>query len=233
MDWGVWDDIEPILIEGGIRPILAVIPDNRDKTLHFGEHADNFWHRVATWQARGWTIGLHGYQHRYITRNPGLVGPLQQSEFAGVPLPEQHVMLRSAAAIFRQHKIEPEVWIAPGHSFDTNTLVVLKQLGIRTISDGLSLFPYLDDEGMLWIPQQLGKFRSMPLGVWTVCIHLDEDPQSHVPRLRRMIQEHGSQFTNVAEIRRNYGSRRKHWVDGGVEHLLKEAKRSQRRIHAI
>ena len=45
--------------------------------------ADDFWARVRGWQARGWAIGLHGYQHRYVTHDGGLVPLNQRSEFAG------------------------------------------------------------------------------------------------------------------------------------------------------
>jgi predicted deacetylase len=228
MDWKAWEDIEPTLLEFGVLPVLAVIPDNQDDKLHFGRREENFWERVRTWQSRGWTIGMHGYQHRYLTQNPGLVGLSKPSEFAGVPLQEQHVMIRLAAAIFRQQGVQPQLWIAPGHTFDHNTIVVLKQLGIRIISDGYSLLPYLDDDDMLWIPQQLGKFRTVPFGVWTVCVHLEE--YSHDPgMLRKMIERYRPYFTSVLEIRNRYGTRRKQWLDGSFELVMKRAKLQQRR----
>jgi len=231
MDWKTWEPIEAAVLEFGIRPVLAVIPNNQDDKLHFGQRDENFWDRVRTWQSRGWTIGMHGYQHRYVTQNPGLVGLSEPSEFAGVPLQEQHVMLRLAAAVFRQQGVKAELWIAPGHTFDRNTIVVLKQLGIRIISDGFSLFPYMDDDDMLWIPQQLGKFRAAPapLGVWTVCLHLEEYSGA-AASLRNMIERYRPYFTSVPEIYNKYGTRRKQWLDASFELFMKSAKLRRRRL---
>lgn len=230
MDWKTWESIEPTLLEFGIRPVMAVIPDNQDDKLHFGRREENFWARVRVWQSRGWTIGMHGYQHRYVTHNPGLVGLSERSEFAGVPLQEQYVMLRMAAAIFRQQGVEVQLWIAPGHTFDRNTVVALKQLGIRIISDGFSLFPYVDDDDMLWIPQQLGKFRAVPFGVWTVCVHLEDYLHTTPAILRKMIERYRPYFTSVPEIHNKYGTRRKQWLDASLELLIKTAKLQQRRL---
>ena len=33
MNWRAWDDIETILCDQRIKPILAVVPDNRDDAL--------------------------------------------------------------------------------------------------------------------------------------------------------------------------------------------------------
>src|SRR5260370_42375028 len=49
-----------------LKPILAVVPDNQDPMLKVDAPVADFWDRVRQWQARGWTIALHGYQHRYV-----------------------------------------------------------------------------------------------------------------------------------------------------------------------
>ena len=69
INWDVWQKLEDVMIEEDVRPILSVIPDNQDPILHECEPNERFWERVRAWQARGWTIGLHGYQHRYVSRN--------------------------------------------------------------------------------------------------------------------------------------------------------------------
>src|SRR5882724_6605764 len=73
INWDVWQKLEDIMVEEDITPILSVIPDNQDPLLHDCEPNEHFWERVRTWQARGWTIGLHGYQHRYVNTDPGIV----------------------------------------------------------------------------------------------------------------------------------------------------------------
>ena len=118
---------------------------------------------VRGWQARGWTIGLHGYQHRYVTRDDGLIGINERSEFAGLPAAEQADKLRRAVEIFRAESVRPDVWIAPGHSFDAATVQALRDLGVDAISDGFFLSAHRDERDMLWVPQQMWSFRYRPL----------------------------------------------------------------------
>src|SRR5262245_40457250 len=94
MNWSIWSEIEAILIEYGIRQILAVVPDNQDPVLQVDSPANDFWKHVRHWQNRGWTIGLHGYQHRYVSSHPGIVTLRKKSEFAGLPVVEQEEKLR-------------------------------------------------------------------------------------------------------------------------------------------
>ncbi|MGZ3443367.1 MAG: DUF2334 domain-containing protein, partial [Polyangia bacterium] len=79
MNWPVWREIEKILVDADVKPLLAVVPSNEDAHLDVGPKEARFWDLVRGWQARGWTIGLHGYQHRYVTRQAGLVGLNERS----------------------------------------------------------------------------------------------------------------------------------------------------------
>ena len=73
MNWSVWSRIEAILLSEGIRPLVAIVPDNLDKKLEVGEENPRFWERARYWQELGWTIALHGYQHRYVNKNGGIL----------------------------------------------------------------------------------------------------------------------------------------------------------------
>ena len=84
MNWSVWTQIEAELRQRNIKPILAVVPDNQDAKLRVDSPRSDFWDCVRGWQALGWTIGLHGYQHRYVTQQSGIVGLNARSEFAGL-----------------------------------------------------------------------------------------------------------------------------------------------------
>jgi predicted deacetylase len=204
INWPVWQKIEDIMVEEGVRPILSVIPDNQDPKLHESQPNKDFWDRVRTWQARGWTIGLHGYQHRYVTKESGIIGLKHYSEFAGVPAAEQRMKLERGVEIFAREGVRPDLWVAPAHSFDENTVQILGSLGIRTISDGLSLYPYRDSRGMIWVPQQLWRFRAVPSGVWTVCIHF-----------RQRVREYKQSITSLPAVVQEY-SWRKHSILDGV-----------------
>jgi predicted deacetylase len=142
MNWRVWAEIESILLERELKPILAVVPDNQDPVLQVDPPVGDFWERVRAWQDRGWPIALHGFQHRYVSRNAGLVAIRKKSEFAGLPAGEQQEKLRRAVEIFGREGIMPRVWIAPGNTFDATTIALLPQFGIRIICDGYFRFPY-------------------------------------------------------------------------------------------
>jgi predicted deacetylase len=227
INWDVWQKLENVMIEEGVRPILSVIPDNQDPNLHEGQPNEHFWDRVRTWQARGWTIGLHGYQHRYISANPGIVGLKPYSEFAGVPLEEQRAKLKQGMEIFARERVRADCWVAPAHSFDENTVRILVSLGVRTISDGLALYPHRDSQNVMWVPQQLWRFRAVPFGVWTICIHSKDDLYLDPEHFRRCIREYKNLITSLPAMVDAYAQRNCSWTDrvfGALWHIAIRAK---------
>src|ERR1700730_1214479 len=214
INWDVWQKLEDVMVGEGVKPILSVIPDNQDPHLHEGEPNELFWEKVRTWQARRWTIGLHGYQHRYVSRNPGIVGLNPYSEFAGVPIEDQRAKLKQALEIFTREGVRADCWVAPAHSFDENTVSILISLGIRTISDGLTLYPHRGAQNVLWVPQQLWRFRAVPFGVWTVCIHSKDDLYLDSAHFRRCIRAYKRSITNFPDVVAAYSRRKQSWADG-------------------
>jgi len=200
--------VEEILVHIDVKPVLAVVPDNQDETLKVSEANTRFWDEVRAWQARGWTIGLHGYQHLYATHDSGLIGIKKLSEFSGLSYADQQLKLRRALDIFEREGIIADVWVAPGHSFDETTLRVLHDLGVRHVSDGFSLYPYVDSREMMWIPQQLWRFRRMPLGVWTICLHVNHWTQEDVVRFRSELREFAPVLTEWRSIVASYQNRK-------------------------
>lgn len=213
MNWRVWMEIENLLLETGIRPILAIVPDNKDPKLVINTAKTNFWDEVRRWQSYGWTIGLHGYQHVYTTRNPGIVGTSFKSEFAGVSKEEQENKLKTGIAILAREGISPQVWIAPSHSFDLNTISILNQIGLRVISDGFGIWPHMDASGMLWVPQQLWRFRKRPFGVWTVCFHHNNWSKEQTAYFKVSIGKYRHSITDLEAILETYPNRRQQLSD--------------------
>ena len=199
IDWSLWDPIEDLLVDQGVKPILAVVPDNRDPALVSGPPAPNFWERVRRWQARGWAIGLHGYQHLAVNAEAGILGFPTKSEFAGLPYEEQARKLRLGLEVFAREGVRPDVWVAPSHSFDLVTVAALRDLGIRTISDGMALRPYRDDRGTLWIPQQVALMRPLPWGVWTFCYHATYFAKGGMGTFRRRLAQLRPRMISLAE----------------------------------
>ena len=213
INWEVWQKLETIMIEEDVRPILSVIPDNQDQALHEGEPDQRFWDRVRSWQARGWTIGLHGYQHLYVSKESGIVGLNNFSEFAGLPLGEQRDKLRKGLEIFARERVRADAWVAPAHSFDANTIEALVSLGVRTISDGMSPYPHGDSQGVFWVPQQLWKFRRVPFGVWTICVHHTDELYTDSTHFRKCIRKYRQSITNFPAVVEAYAQRKRSWTD--------------------
>ena len=123
MRWDIWSEIEEALVSSGVKPILAIVPDNRDLVLQRGPPARDFWQRARHWQDLGWTIALHGYQHLYVARDGGLVTRRKKSEFASLPAREQKEKLQRGMDIFAREGIKSRLWIAPGNALDRKSVV--------------------------------------------------------------------------------------------------------------
>ncbi|HXT00447.1 MAG TPA: DUF2334 domain-containing protein [Elusimicrobiota bacterium] len=208
IDWSAWEALEKTLAENGVKPIVAVIPENRDPEFMVGPADPGFWERVRRWQAAGWGIGVHGYEHRRLTENGGVMGINARSEFAGLGVAEQREKLVKSLAVFSREGVKPDVWVAPWHSFDAATGVILRELGVGVISDGFSLHPYRDGDGMVWVPQQLWRLRRMPFGVWTVCWHYSDWSPAGITALSRSLSEYRGAFLSLGEAVELYGRRR-------------------------
>lgn len=207
MNWTVWNRVERILTSAGIKPLVAVVPDNRDPLLDAGMAEPGFWEKVRAWQAAGWAIGLHGYQHRYVTSNGGIIGRNRFSEFAGLPADLQEQKLRAGLEIFAGHGVRADAWVAPAHSFDNATLDGLRRLGIDVVSDGYALDPYVCQRGLLHVPQQVARFRRFPAGTWTVCHHVNGWTDGDLRQFETDIARYGASITSLDEIRRRYAGR--------------------------
>jgi predicted deacetylase len=216
MNWVIWEQIESILVKHNIKPILAVVPDNRDPKLVGGPQREDFWERVRAWQAAGWFIAIHGYQHLYSTPESGLMRINNRSEFAGLSYEEQRSKLEKGLAIFAQHNVCADAWIAPAHAFDTNTVKALLDLNINIISDGYYWRPVKRLDA-LWVPQQLWRFRKMPFGLWTVCLHHNGYSEKDLKKLELNIEEFASSITSFDQAIRDYSASEINVLDKAME----------------
>jgi len=200
MNWKAWAEIEAILLQRRLKPMLAVVPDNRDPVLQVDSPVRDFWDRVRAWQDRGWTIALHGFQHRYVNRHAGLAASRKASEFAGLPAAEQREKLRRGLEIFRREGVNSRVWIAPSNTFDTTTVELLPDFGIRFISVGYFQFPYICRRGLTWVPQQMHYFRPAPAGMWTVCYHHNWWDESRIAKFREDVDHYRANISSLDQI---------------------------------
>lgn len=173
MDRAKWQRMEDVLDEYGVKPLVGIIPANADPQTMIAPEDVNFWDKAHSWEKKGWSIALHGYDHVCIT-DGGMSGQnpfWKRSEFAGLPLEQQRKKLRKGYAVLKAHGFEPKYFFAPSHTFDENTLEALcKETDIRTISDTIGRYPYYKD--IAFIPQISGHCLKMPLsGIYTFCFH--------------------------------------------------------------
>jgi len=194
-----WDRFLPLIKEFGIRPILAVIPDNLDQSLELSLPDPEFWTGMRALQAAGATIALHGYQHLCDSRGQSLLALHRRSEFAGVAENVQRQWIRAGLGILRDHGLNPTLWVAPRHGFDGSTLRVLREQGIHALSDGFARVPFKRG-GLTWIPQQLWEPVDKQKGLWTICIHPNSAGSLLVAQLQLFLRHHAAQFTSVERV---------------------------------
>lgn len=200
MNWAIWERVESILQAASIKPILAVIPDNRNPKLDYAPAKASFWDEVSKWKSWGWTIAMHGYDHSEQTRDPGLMKVNRWSEFAGLSTGEQLRRIEAGMKIFSEHDLEPRVWAAPGHSFDSGTLGVLANVGFSVVSDGFFIRPVTDERGLVWVPQQLWRFRNMPFGIWTVALHINTWTERDIDRLQADLERFAPWISDLETV---------------------------------
>ncbi len=151
MDWERFLKFKEVLDTYGIKPLIGVVPDNQDPNLHRAKAAGDFWEFLKELQEDGWSIAMHGYQHIYTTNKGGLFPLNHFSEFAGVSYQKQKEMLKNGTEILKRNGIVTDIFMAPAHSYDKNTLRALKELGYTRITDGFGKEPYLW-KGMIFYP---------------------------------------------------------------------------------
>ncbi|WP_306601908.1 DUF2334 domain-containing protein [Geothrix sp. 21YS21S-2] len=207
MNWANWELIEQELVKHNVRPILAVVPDNRDPSLMTDPPAPDFWDRVRKWQSMGFTIAIHGFQHVYVNHNKGLMRLTPNSEFTGLPYEVQKEKLVRGLAIFSEQGVVADAFVAPSHSFDATTLKILVELGLKVVCDGLWPWPHTDADSIFWVPQQLWRFSAKSSGVWTVCNHHNRWSPEYMAVFKRDLATYAPRMTDVATLTKLYRDR--------------------------
>jgi len=221
MNWHVWDAVEAILCKQHICPLLAVVPDNQDDHLRVSPPNPHFWDRVREWQARGWTIALHGWQHRFVTKESGILRVNQFSEFAGLSRTVQEQKLICAREVFQSQAITSEVFVAPAHTFDVVTLQLLVEQGFRYISDGYFHAPLVDEFGLVWVPQQLWSYRRRPFGLWTICFHTNSWQHADILAFKEQTERYRPLITKFSTAVERVQLRRKSIVDVAIARIYR------------
>ena len=231
MDAMKWKRMEDILDQHGIRPMVGIIPNNKDCKMKVDSPDPDFWNKVASWQQKGWEMALHGYDHCYTSLG-GLKGinPLwERSEFAGYSLEQQREKIRMGLEILHKHKVYPRFFFAPSHTFDENTLKALElESDIRYISDTIARKPYKFGNFVI-VPQLGGRCSEMKIsGIWTFCFHPNVMDDKAFYDLENFLKVHQSEFIGFDQI--NYDKVTKKDL---MSKLLSRAYFTQRKLRGI
>lgn len=190
MNWDNFEKFMDLFMRYNVVPLIGVVPDNQDPKLKVAKKKEYFWEILRKLRDGGKVeIAQHGYQHRYTTHEIHgfyrFCGFKPQSEFAGIPYEKQYDMIQKGREILKVHGLGTDVWMAPGHSFDQNTLRALKALKFKALTDGIGLYP-AEKEGILHVPQQAWGPSKSRMGVKTICLHLNGADDA----VYRQVEEH-------------------------------------------
>ena len=88
--------------------------------------------------------------------------------------------------------------MAPGHSYDTNTLKALTKCGFHYVTDGFYTKPYVY-YGLDFIPQRTGDISKVEK-IDTVCIHTNLMEEKDFEKLEQYLLTHREWFVNYQDL---------------------------------
>ena len=190
MNWEMFDRVKELFFEYNIKPIIGIIPNNKDPELRkFPKHKGNFFNEMRQLKSKGWTIAMHGFEHLYYhCKKKDYLSMKSQTEFVGESLETQKLKIEKGLEILMQHKLDTNVFFAPSHSFDLNTLKALKMNNFKFIVDGYGLAPF-KEHGITFIPQLFNRPIKFPFGLHTSVYHLNTFSDADFSRLRKFVIE--------------------------------------------
>ena len=224
MDWKRFYKFKALLDQYQVKPLIGVVPDNRDELLKGSEtpmDTDQFYDYVRKLQEDGWSVAMHGYQHVYGTSEGGIFPLNHFSEFAGVPLEEQRRKIASGKQILESHGIHTGIFMAPGHSYDKNTLRALKENGFTEMTDGFGNAPYRLREMTFYpISFLLSRTFRKKKGYSTMVVHTGTVSDSDLENYRGYFQKEGIRWISYEEYRSCTKVRKRHLPAQIGEYLL-------------
>ena len=190
MDWDKFLSFKSLLDEHGIKPLIGVVPDNRDKKLSLNPARDDFWKYIKQLQKDGWTVAMHGLNHLYTTGAAGLFPIGGKSEFAGLSPKKQEKMIAEGKRLLKDRGISTDIFMAPSHSFDKSTLKALKDNGFTTITDGFGISPFRSRD-MVYYPISISRSSSLKdsrEGLVTFVYHANTMDEKDFKSLRDLLE---------------------------------------------
>lgn len=191
MDWAKFLRFKELCDLYQVKPLIGVVPENQDAMLHIDEERDDFWECLLQLEKEGWVIAQHGYTHIYSTKKKGCFPLNAISEYAGKPYEEQLANLKKGKQILESHGIYTDIFMAPAHSYDKNTLKALKEVGFSKLTDGFGDRPY-EWKGLTFYPISFKQSNSLKQerGYTTFVIHANTMNDKDFERYEKLFAEH-------------------------------------------
>lgn len=207
MDWDSFYRFKELLDEYGIKPLIGVVPDNQDTNLMRSKKREDFWIYIKELRDAGWSIALHGYQHIYTTKKGGIFPLNNFSEFAGVSYEKQKEMIAYGQKKLAEHDVATDVFMAPGHSYDKNTLKALQELGFRYVTDGFGREPYFYEKYQLtFLPISFHSGHDLKRNAenqfTTLVYHLNGTNDRQLKQYRKLFEKYRSNFISYEEYKK-------------------------------
>lgn len=227
MNWENFRFFQKLFEEAGIQPLLGIVPDNRDENLHKEEPRQDFYEVMKDLQKQGYVLSMHGCHHMYSTKKGGIFPLNNFSEFAGVSYTEQKKMLEEGKQLLLEKGIVTDMFMAPAHSYDKNTLRALKELGFTKITDGFGKRPYTY-KGLTFYPIsfQLSRSLKQKSGYTTMVLHANTITEKDKERYTKIFKEYGkdmisySEYLETEAVRRTLFGRGKEFLLAKLKFLL-------------
>ena len=109
-------------------------------------------------------------------------------------------MLQTGKEILSQKGMETEIFMAPAHSYDKNTLRALKETGFAGLTDGFGSAPYLWKELTFYpISFQLGRTLRKKKGFSTMVLHAGTMTDEDLKRVENYFQMPEPEWISFSE----------------------------------
>lgn len=169
MNWHKFYLVLDILQKYHIKPLLGVIPDNKDNELNIDNYEPLFFEKIKKMQDDGFIIAMHGYQHLYDSKNNGNFYSRKLSEFAGHPYDVQNLKIVNGLKIFKDNNLKTEIFMAPGYTLDNITFDVLIKNGFKYVTGGLASKPFTYKGIKVISCREMHKMVNIK--IHTLCLH--------------------------------------------------------------
>jgi len=191
MNWDMMEKSESLFEKYSIKPVLGVIPNNKDKEFLAYPKKNDFWTKVRYWQSKRWEIAMHGYTHIYdkiCKKSDDFFNYGGGSEFTGHSLSSQTLRIKNGLKKFEDEKIKIRTFFAPNQTYDKNTFTALKNSGINEVLDGYGLMPY-SENNIKFVPQLFNKVLLLPFGIQSTKLHLNAWTQEDFNNFENFIKK--------------------------------------------